>query len=27
MTQTEFSKPKRWSAQRKKEAILRLLKG
>ena len=24
MTQTEFSKPKRWSAQRKKEAILRL---
>ena len=27
MTQAEFSKPKRWSAQRKKEAILRLLKG
>jgi len=27
MTQTEFSKPKRWSAQRKKEVILRLLKG
>jgi len=27
MTQTEFSKPKRWSAQRKKEAILRLLEG